>query len=110
MLLVLDMDASFPWFCLFLFLCFGCLFVTECARIHLFGVQMYDGDLKLIVYCSLFVVCCKEVSNFIKIKSLFGILSKREMKWGTLERIGAEKKQTKYQLLILFPNYLALVF
>ncbi len=59
---------------------------------------MDDEDLKLIVCSPLFVVGFKEIRNFIKIKSLVDILSRREMKWGTLKRVGAEKKQTNYQL------------
>jgi hypothetical protein len=37
------------------------------------------------------VVDFKELRNF-KIKSLFDILSRREMQWGTLQRIGTPEK------------------
>jgi cellulose synthase/poly-beta-1,6-N-acetylglucosamine synthase-like glycosyltransferase len=56
------------------------------------AVQMDDDDYKLIVFSPLFVVGYKELRNFIKIKSLFDILTKREMKWGTLERVGTKKR------------------
>jgi poly-beta-1,6-N-acetyl-D-glucosamine synthase len=56
------------------------------------AVQMDNEDTKLVIYSPLFVVGYKELRNFIKIKSLFDILTKREMKWGTLERIGTEKR------------------
>ncbi|PVX23103.1 MAG: glycosyl transferase [Candidatus Bathyarchaeum sp.] len=59
------------------------------------AVQMDDEDLKLIVLSPLFVVGYKELRNFIKLKSLFDILSRREMKWGTLKRVGVpETKST----------------
>ena len=54
-----------------------------------------DEDLKLIVFSPLFVVGYKELRNFIKLKSLFDVLSRREMKWGTLKRVGVpEPKST----------------
>jgi hypothetical protein len=56
------------------------------------AVEMDDEDVKLVVFSPLFVVGYKELRNFIKIKSLFDILTKREMKWGTLQRIGTEKR------------------
>ena len=49
-------------------------------------------DMKLVIFSPLFVVGFKELRNFIKIKSLFDILSRREMQWGSLKRIGTEKK------------------
>ncbi|MFA5363678.1 MAG: hypothetical protein WC325_00670 [Candidatus Bathyarchaeia archaeon] len=58
------------------------------------AVEMDNEDMKLLIYSPLFVVGFKELRNFIKIKSLFDILSKREMKWGTLKRIGAPEKTT----------------
>jgi hypothetical protein len=56
------------------------------------AVQMDNEYLKLIALFPLFVVGFKEVRNFIKIKSLFDILSRREMKWGTLQRVGSADK------------------
>jgi poly-beta-1,6-N-acetyl-D-glucosamine synthase len=56
------------------------------------AVQMDDEDVKLIILSPLFVVGYKEIRNLIKIKSLFDILSRREMQWGTLKRIGAPEK------------------
>ena len=56
------------------------------------AVQMDNEDMKLVVLSPLFVVGFKELRNFIKIKSLFDILSRREMQWGSLKRIGTEKK------------------
>ena len=59
------------------------------------AVQMDDEDLKLIVLSPLFVVGYKELQNFIKLKSLFDILSRRKMKWGALKRVGVpEPKST----------------
>lgn len=58
------------------------------------AIQMDDEDLKLIVLSPLFVIGFKELRNFIKIKSLFDILLRRKMKWGTLKRIGTTKKTT----------------
>ena len=55
------------------------------------AIIMDDEDWKLAIYSPLFVVGFKEVRNFIKIKALFDILSRREMKWGTLQRIGASE-------------------
>ena len=49
-------------------------------------------DMKLVIFSPLFVVGFKELRNFIKIKSLFDILLRREMQWGSLKRIGTEKK------------------
>ncbi len=59
------------------------------------AIMMDEEDLKLAVFSPLFVVGYKEVRNFIKIKSLFDILSRRELKWGTLTRVGTpETKST----------------
>ncbi|MGD2066181.1 MAG: glycosyltransferase [Candidatus Bathyarchaeota archaeon] len=73
------------------------LFVTGAfmliqATYSFLAIMMDDEDLKLIIYSPLFVVGYKEVRNFIKIKSLIDILLKREMKWGSLQRIGAQKQ------------------
>ena len=68
------------------------LFMLIQTTYSFLAVQMDVEDLKLIVYSPLFVVGFKEIRNFIKIKSLFDILSRREMKWGSLKRVGAEKK------------------
>jgi hypothetical protein len=51
-----------------------------------------DEDLKLIIFSPFFVVGYEELRNFIKIKSLFDILSRREMKWGTLKRVERLKR------------------
>ena len=59
------------------------------------AVQMDDEDLKLIVLSPLFVVGYKELRNFIKLKSLFDILSRREMKWGALKRVGVPEPKPK---------------
>lgn len=56
------------------------------------AVQMDEEDLKLVVYAPLFVVGYKELRNFIKIKSLFDVIFKRESKWGSLQRVGAPKR------------------
>ena len=59
------------------------------------AVQLEYEDLNLIVLSPLFVVGYKELRNFIKIKSLFDILMRREMKWGALKRVGVpEQKST----------------
>ncbi|MCW4022606.1 MAG: glycosyltransferase family 2 protein [archaeon] len=72
------------------------VFVLIQATYSLLAILMDDEDWKLIIYSPLFVVGYKEVRNFIKIKALFDILSRRKMTWGTLQRIGAtETKQTK---------------
>ena len=71
------------------------VFMLIQAMYSVLAIMMDDEDWKLVVYSPLFVVGFKEVRNFIKIKSLFDILSRREMKWGTLQRIGApEAKST----------------
>jgi cellulose synthase/poly-beta-1,6-N-acetylglucosamine synthase-like glycosyltransferase len=71
------------------------VFVLIQTTYSLLAIMMDDEDWKLIIYSPLFVVGFKEVRNFIKIKALFDILARREMKWGTLQRIGAaETKQT----------------
>ena len=62
------------------------------ATYSLLAIMMDDEDLKLIVYSPLFVVGYKEVRNFIKLKSLLDIILKREMKWGSLQPIGAQKQ------------------
>ena len=58
----------------------------------LLAVQMDNEGMKLIVLSPLFVVGFKELRNFIKIKALFDIFSKKEMYWGTLKRIEAPEK------------------
>lgn len=59
------------------------------------AIMMDNEDMKLVIYSPLFVVGFKEVRNFIEIKALFDILSRREIKWGTLQRIGTtETKST----------------
>jgi hypothetical protein len=71
------------------------VFVLIQATYSVLAIMMDDEDWKLVVYSPLFVVGYKELRNFIKIKAFFDILSRREMKWGTLQRIGAtERKQT----------------
>jgi len=62
------------------------------ATYSLLAIMMDYEDLKLIVYSPLFVVGYKEVRNFIKLKSLLDIILKREMKWGSLQPIGAQKQ------------------
>jgi poly-beta-1,6-N-acetyl-D-glucosamine synthase len=68
------------------------VFMLIQATYSLLAIMMDDEDLKLIVYSPLFVVGYKEVRNFIKLKSLLDIILKREMKWGSLQRIGAQKQ------------------
>lgn len=68
------------------------VFMLIQATYSLLAIMMDDEDLKLIIYSPLFVVGYKEVRNFIKLKSLLDILLKREMKWGSLQRIGAQKQ------------------
>ncbi len=68
------------------------VFMLIQATYSFLAIMMDDADLKLIVYSPLFVVGYKELRNFIKIKSLLDILLKREMKWGSLQRIGAQKQ------------------
>ena len=71
------------------------VFMLIQATYSFLAVQMDDEDLKLVVFSPLFVVGYKELRNFIKIKSLFDILSRKEMKWGTLTRVGTpETKST----------------
>jgi cellulose synthase/poly-beta-1,6-N-acetylglucosamine synthase-like glycosyltransferase len=70
------------------------IFVLIQTTYSFLAIMMDDEDWKLAVYSPLFVVGFKEVRNFIKIKALFDILSRREMKWGTLQRIGATEKST----------------
>jgi len=71
------------------------VFMLIQATYSFLAIQMDDEDLKLVVFSPLFVVGYKELRNFIKIKSLFDIFSRREMKWGTLTRVGTpETKST----------------
>ncbi|MCW4016523.1 MAG: glycosyltransferase [Candidatus Bathyarchaeota archaeon] len=56
------------------------------------AVQLDNEDVKLVVFAPFFVVGYKELRNFIKIKSLFDVILKRESKWGSLERVGTTKK------------------
>lgn len=65
------------------------------ATYSFLAIQMDNEDLKLIVLSPLFVIGYKELRNFIKIKSLFDILSRREMKRGTLTRIGTTETKSK---------------
>jgi biofilm PGA synthesis N-glycosyltransferase PgaC len=67
------------------------------ATYSFLAIQMDNEDVKLIVFSPLFVVGYKELRNFIKIKSLFDILSRREMKWGTLTRVGTPETKTAAQ-------------
>jgi biofilm PGA synthesis N-glycosyltransferase PgaC len=64
------------------------------ATYSFLAIQMDNEELKLIVFSPLFVVGYKELRNFIKIKSLFDILSRREMKWGTLKRVGTPETRS----------------
>ena len=57
------------------------------------AILMDDEDMKLLIYSPLFVVGFKEVRNFVKLKSLLDVVLKREMKWGSLQRIGADEKK-----------------
>jgi hypothetical protein len=71
------------------------VFMLIQATYGFLAIQMDNEDLKLIVLSPLFVVDYKELRNFIKIKSLFDILARREMKWSTLTRVGTtETKST----------------
>jgi cellulose synthase/poly-beta-1,6-N-acetylglucosamine synthase-like glycosyltransferase len=71
------------------------VFMLIQATYSFLAIMMDNEDMNLLIYSPLFVVGFKEVRNFIKIKALFDIISRREMKWGTLQRIGAtEKKAT----------------
>ena len=68
------------------------VFMLIQATYSFLAILMDDEDMKLLIYSPLFVVGYKEVRNFVKIKSLFDILSRREMKWGSLQRIGDQKQ------------------
>ncbi|HDQ06803.1 MAG TPA: glycosyltransferase family 2 protein [Candidatus Bathyarchaeota archaeon] len=71
------------------------MFMLIQATYSFLAIMMDNEDFKLVVFSPLFVVGYKELRNFIKIKSLFDILSRREMKWGTLTRVGTpETKST----------------
>jgi cellulose synthase/poly-beta-1,6-N-acetylglucosamine synthase-like glycosyltransferase len=69
------------------------MFVLIQATYSFLAIQMDDEDLKLVVLAPFFVVGYKEIRNFIKIKSLFDILSRRKMKWGTLQRVGTTERK-----------------
>jgi biofilm PGA synthesis N-glycosyltransferase PgaC len=71
------------------------VFMLIQATYSFLAIMMDDEDLKLAVYSPLFVVGFKEIRNLIKIKSLIDILSRREMKWGTLQRIGAPEAKSE---------------
>jgi biofilm PGA synthesis N-glycosyltransferase PgaC len=65
------------------------------ATYSFLAIMMDNEDWKLIVFSPLFVAGYKELRNFIKIKSLYDILARKEMKWGTLTRVGTpETKST----------------
>jgi biofilm PGA synthesis N-glycosyltransferase PgaC len=56
------------------------------------AIQMDNEDMKLIIYSPLFVVGYKELYNFIKLKSVYDIITKKEMKWDSIRRIGEIKR------------------
>ena len=68
------------------------VFMLMQATYSFLAILMDDEDMKLIIYSPLFVVGYKEVRNFVKLKSLLDVVLKREMKWGSLQRIGADKQ------------------
>lgn len=73
--------------------CDGLIYANS-NHIQFLNAQMDDEDLKLVILSTFFVVGYKKLRNFIKIKSLFDKLLRREMKWGALQRVGvAEPKQ-----------------
>jgi len=64
------------------------------ATYSFLAIMMDNEDQKLVLFSPLFVVGYKELRNFIKIKSLYDILSKKEMKWGTLTRVGTPETKS----------------
>ena len=68
------------------------VFMLMQATYSFLAILMDDEDMKLLIYSPLFVVGYKEVRNFVKLKSLLDVVLKREMKWGSLQRIGADKQ------------------
>ncbi|MGD9131494.1 MAG: glycosyltransferase [Candidatus Bathyarchaeota archaeon] len=70
------------------------VFMLIQATYSFLAIMMDDEDWKLAVYSPLFVMGYKEVRNFLKIRALFDVFSKREMKWGTLQRIGATETRS----------------
>jgi len=63
-------------------------FILLQATYSFLAILMDDEDMRLIVYSPLFVVGYKEIRNFIKLKALFDVLHRKEMKWETIQRIG----------------------
>jgi hypothetical protein len=43
------------------------------------------------------IVSVNKDGNFVKLKSLLDVVLKREMKWGSLQRIGADEKKVTPQ-------------
>lgn len=68
------------------------VFMLIQATYSFLAILMDDEDMKLLIYSPLFVIGYKEVRNFVKLKSLLDVILKREMKWGSLQRIGVDKQ------------------
>lgn len=72
-------------------------FILLQTTYSLLAVLMDDEDPKLIVLSPLFVVGFKDLRNFIKLKSFVDVITKRQMQWGQISRLGtsAEFSESK---------------
>jgi len=68
------------------------VFILIQATYSFLAILMDDKDPKLLIYSPLFVVGHKELRNFLKIRALLDVLTKRQMQWGTLQRVGSERR------------------
>ncbi|MEM3056561.1 MAG: glycosyltransferase family 2 protein [Candidatus Bathyarchaeia archaeon] len=62
----------------------------------LLAIQMDDEDIKLTLYAPFFVIGYRHLRDLIRLKSLFDVILKREIKWMKVERIGRAQEIGRY--------------
>ncbi len=69
------------------------LFILLQFFICLLAIQLDEEDLKLSIYSPFFVIGYKHLLDLAKIKAGFDVLTKRQIGWQKVKRIGAYQKQ-----------------
>jgi cellulose synthase/poly-beta-1,6-N-acetylglucosamine synthase-like glycosyltransferase len=72
------------------------LFIFMEFMFSLLAIQLDDEDIKLALYSPLFVIGYRHLRDVIKLKSLFDVLLKREIRWTKVRRIGRAYEIIKY--------------
>jgi len=70
-------------------------FILLQTTYSLLAVLMDDEDPKLIALSPLFVIGFKDLRNFIKLKSFIDIVTRRQMQWDQIKRIGMPAESSR---------------